>query len=1308
MPRGPLDPSPLTAQRLRVLPLPGEIGARDASNSPGPQRTQSVDHFARPLGDAHFGHVHSLYPLDKPVLRRYHSWPLLVGGGAVAPHGLEPLSSPMDVVGVSETRLSADEMVANRVRQRFEHLGIHSLSSVEECFYAAEHYHDKPEVIQAIEHYVMHHVADLRALYDHARACGNHTMCQLLAKRLTVPTRLQDWDHIASPADYEAPAVRSGYHTTVHPLNDSSFVTVSRHAANGTTHLRVWERVDDTDVYVMTLDVKEKLHSHHPGPEIVFACALSAHSFMVDTFMSGTRPVRTIWSRSPAGNVWEPERVVDDALVDPRCLMQPILSCPLSMDVTVVGGRGMRYPMLVTRDGATGSHKLERLRAVDQKRRSDMVAVCRLSEDGFVSAHQEKTAHVWMREHGSSRWRTYSLIHNDEDRNDKDKITCIGRLTDTSFVTGSSDHNEMRVWTFDPESQRYRATTLYQTYDDAGHPVVQDVERYGAVVAVHGLTRDMFVCQRSVADVRVWMRDERQPCGWVSQRLAIAPEAEGAAACVKITAVMLLDANRFMTIEDDRLVRMWQRDDPSQAWVTTPADAHARNVTSATFLGGARVATLSHRRTPCIHVLPGSAYFAQVGAAHAEKLPLTEVLKRGYLWLAAERVRSGEVIDDSDFHWGALDSDSALAELARRRDCDVRNTDGQTFLEYAMQCVVQHDTLDIDVVLKHLQKGAPFCVGDIAYARDNGMLGVLVLMLAQTREYPVPGPERRALEEAIGSLRTAHDVHGCTLIMWAAFLGCTDCVPDLLRDGATVLPELQPGAAPVVPKPCLGYDRFDYAATPFTIDWLITYGAFSSVHLQSLTRGMFSPMVAYDLLKLIATDWPADREMPGSHVVFQETLGFWQHVPWEREFKHGFVPHGDKLRAWGLPACLMARWRSQGQIFRVDPAHGIVQHLEFLRAHVKRRPEGDGVTEIPVKAAGTVPGDRFLESAMGLQDADIRYWLQGFQVSHDGEDGQDYLGLTKNWSSHLSAVLFHPEHPETSIFEATAGNAAAVWPRKSSPERPAGMSQLKLAGLLTGKAIMEGYPLNCLLAPVLIKHILGVPLTIDDLAEWDPAYAATIKRLASDAPVPDDVLADLELPEGVYFAGHRGDESDAARKITQANRKEAAKLLLYHYLHGSRAAELEEFLTHLYMMVPQTLLCRFAAPELSNLISGAPELDVDVWQFSATYSHGGSVISAEEAAAVSLVVTWFWDLMRAWPAERRQELFFLATGLRRMPAQGLTPPFCVHLTGDPTRLPAGHTCNNQLDLPMYGDEITMMDKVNTFVDETDPERMDLT
>jgi len=206
-----------------------------------------------------------------------------------------------------------------------------------------------------------------------------------------------------------------------------------------------------------------------------------------------------------------------------------------------------------------------------------------------------------------------------------------------------------------------------------------------------------------------------------------------------------------------------------------------------------------------------------------------------------------------------------------------------------------------------------------------------------------------------------------------------------------------------------------------------------------------------------------------------------------------------------------------------------------------------------------------------------------------------------------------------------------------------------------------------------------------------PLYAvgnAEVNLFAMDAAEQRDALCDEESS-----LGHQ-----VPPTVTDENKATFVKALVDWRLLRCMQPQVEAMARGLRTVVPDSVLCDLrgllSATEVSQLLCGLGEIDVDNWESHSAYSQGLS-----RDAEIS---KWFWRLVRDWgqsPEDcgKLPQLLQFVTGSARVPVGGFAElvgfngakhPFTlsrgVHLTTD--SLPMAHACICTLDLPSYEDE----------------------
>lgn len=301
-------------------------------------------------------------------------------------------------------------------------------------------------------------------------------------------------------------------------------------------------------------------------------------------------------------------------------------------------------------------------------------------------------------------------------------------------------------------------------------------------------------------------------------------------------------------------------------------------------------------------------------------------------------------------------------------------------------------------------------------------------------------------------------------------------------------------------------------------------------------------------------------------------------------------------------------------------------------------------------------------------------------VRFNNEEGIDAGGVTREWFQVLARAMFNPDY---ALFQPCAADRTTYQPNRMSYVNPDHLSFFKFVGRIIGKAIYDGRLLDAYFTRSFYKHILGKPVDYRDLESIDPEYFKSLEWMLN-----NDITDILDLTFSV------DDEEFGETKVidlkpngttipvTEANKQEYVRLVTETRLTKSIRSQIDAFLGGFNEIIPADLIRIFSEQELELLISGLPDIDVDAWKNN-TELHGYSSGDA--------VIQWWWRAVRSFDQTEKAKLLQFITGTSKVPLEGFahlqgvqgTQRFNIHKAYGADRLPAAHTCFNQLDLPQY-------------------------
>ena len=341
--------------------------------------------------------------------------------------------------------------------------------------------------------------------------------------------------------------------------------------------------------------------------------------------------------------------------------------------------------------------------------------------------------------------------------------------------------------------------------------------------------------------------------------------------------------------------------------------------------------------------------------------------------------------------------------------------------------------------------------------------------------------------------------------------------------------------------------------------------------------------------------------------------------------------------------------------------------IPWSRGHVDVKCRRSQVAETALSIASSRPARDFRKT-----------WR--FELS--GERGMDAGGVARECWAHVADGVFSDESRWR--LAATDDVALQIRPQADSVETK---RYYRSCGRLVAKAIFDGQVLpQCRLARPLLKHILALPVTFDDLELVDAALYRSCRAVV-DEPNAERLCLTFT------FRDRDGGETvelgpdGSSRDVDDSNKDEYVARLFRHAVLEQIARPLAAFLRGFYDVVPLACLSAAAldASDLELAIAGLDHVDVSDWKSHTTYSEGFSSTHAS--------IKHFWAYVEDLPLDRRAKLLQYVTGTSRVPAGGFArlqgrdgdaKAFELRLRpGGDAELPCAHTCFNRLDLPAY-------------------------
>ena len=303
-------------------------------------------------------------------------------------------------------------------------------------------------------------------------------------------------------------------------------------------------------------------------------------------------------------------------------------------------------------------------------------------------------------------------------------------------------------------------------------------------------------------------------------------------------------------------------------------------------------------------------------------------------------------------------------------------------------------------------------------------------------------------------------------------------------------------------------------------------------------------------------------------------------------------------------------------------------------------------------------------------------------VTFIGEESLDAGGVAREWYVLMLRAMFNPSY---SLFQPAADKRSTFQPSRLSALDRQHLQLFRFAGRFAGKALHDGYLLDAYLTRSFYKHMLGVRPSYHDLESVDPKYYSSLCWMLENDVT--GVLDHLSLTAEQNDLGvQREVELKAGGRevnVGDENKRRYVELMAQHLLTDVIRPQIDAFLEGFHELTAPQHVALLCDSELELLMCGLA--DVDIADLRAHTQYEGYKESDE-------VVQWFWRVVEQLEDGQKAQLVQLVTSTSRVPIGGFaalrgmhdaTQPFKMHRASGQNRLPAAHTCFNQLELPGY-------------------------
>jgi hypothetical protein len=216
----------------------------------------------------------------------------------------------------------------------------------------------------------------------------------------------------------------------------------------------------------------------------------------------------------------------------------------------------------------------------------------------------------------------------------------------------------------------------------------------------------------------------------------------------------------------------------------------------------------------------------------------------------------------------------------------------------------------------------------------------------------------------------------------------------------------------------------------------------------------------------------------------------------------------------------------------------------------------------------------------------------------------------------------------------------------------------RFLGRVMGRALFDRQLIKGHMVRHLYKHMLGWPITFDDLANQDEEYYTALKKFTTmtdlsmmclDFTVTEETLGvrrDVELIPGGNM-----------KEVTAENLPQYLEANLRYRMLDRTKEQLTEILLGFFDVVPEPALTVFDPNELELILCGLPTIDMDDWENNTIYSGLFEATNHNKGGNNNNkhVVEWFWQVVREeFDQEMKARLLQFVTGTSGVPSRGFS------------------------------------------------------
>mmetsp|Transcript_1780 Transcript_1780/g.3967 ORF Transcript_1780/g.3967 Transcript_1780/m.3967 type:complete len:831 (-) Transcript_1780:77-2569(-) len=344
-----------------------------------------------------------------------------------------------------------------------------------------------------------------------------------------------------------------------------------------------------------------------------------------------------------------------------------------------------------------------------------------------------------------------------------------------------------------------------------------------------------------------------------------------------------------------------------------------------------------------------------------------------------------------------------------------------------------------------------------------------------------------------------------------------------------------------------------------------------------------------------------------------------------------------------------------------------------------------------------------VDAVMSLGRDDMRkHW----RIEFLGEPAIDAGGVTREWFQLVSEQLFDPDF---GLWLSSVNNQMCMTINPASdiscPDDH--LIYFRFLGRIMGRALFDRQLIKGHMVRHFYKHLLGWPITFEDLEAQDEEYYTSLKKFTT---MEDLSMMCLDFTITEETMGVRRDveliEGGNMKEVTAENLPQYLESNLRYRMLDRVKPQIRELMLGFFDIIPEPALTVFDPNELELTLCGLPTIEMDDWEGNTIYS--GLYETSNKGKQRHKCVQWFWEVVRDdFDQEMKARLLQFVTGTSGVPTRGFSvlqgndgniKKFAIHgVNRAMYAFPRSHTCFNRIDLPNYSTKKELYEKLKAAI-----------